>query len=73
MTLSSKKIFFDVQDLSHCINNPGFYSNFTNMLEKYNSSDLDLETLDNDVLRQIETDMTQKLIFLTGNTVCDTS
>lgn len=46
----------------HCINNPGFYSNFTNMLEKYNSSDLDLETLDNDVQRRIETDMTKKYL-----------
>ena len=50
----------------HSINNSGFYSNFLNMLEKYHLSDLDLETLDNDAVRQIETDM--KKNFLTSDT-----
>jgi len=36
------------------------------MLEKYHLSDLDLETLDNDAVRQIETDM--KKNFLTSDT-----
>ena len=46
----------------HSINNSRFYSNFMNMLEKYNSSDLDLETLDNDAVRQTESDMKKKYI-----------
>ena len=36
----------------HSINNSGFYSNFMNMIEQYHSSNVDIESFDNDTVRR---------------------
>ena len=46
----------------HSINNSGFYSNFMNMIEQYHSSNLDLESFDNDTVRRYSTYMKEKYI-----------
>ena len=53
----------------HSINNSGFYSNFMNMIEHYHSSNLDLESFDNDTVRRYLTYMKEKYIYISGDTV----
>ena len=48
----------------HSINNSGFYSNFMNMIEQYHSSNLDLESFDNDTVRPYSTYMKEKYIYI---------
>ena len=54
----------------HSINNSGFYSNFMNMIEQYHSSNLDLESFDNDTVRRYSTYMKEKniYIYISGDT-----
>ena len=46
------------------INNSGFYSNFMNMIEHYHSSNLDLESFDNDTVRRYATYMKEEYIYI---------
>ena len=47
----------------HSINNSGFYSNFMNMIEQYHSSNVDIESFDNDTVRRYSTYMKEKYIY----------
>ena len=45
-----KQAFLMLKNL-HSINNSGFYPNFMNMIEQYHSSNVDIESFDNDTVR----------------------
>ena len=47
----------------HSIINCGFYSNFMNMIEQYHSSNVDLESFDNNTVRRYSTYMKEKYIY----------
>ena len=47
----------------HSMNNSGYFSNFINMLEQYNLTSLDAESLDNDKIRRYTKEMREKYLF----------
>ena len=53
----------------HSINNSGFYSNFMNMIEQYHSSNVDIESFDNDTVRRYSTYMKEKYIYFWRHSV----
>ena len=53
--LMSKNLLF--------LNNSGFYSNFMNMIEQYNSSNLDPKSFDNDTVRRYSAYVKEKYIY----------
>ena len=53
----------------HSINNSGFYSNFINMIEQYHSTNVDLESFDNDTVKRYSTYMKEKYIYFWQHTV----
>ena len=46
----------------HSMNNSGYYCKFINMLEQYNLTSLDTESLDNDKIGQYTTEMREKYL-----------
>ena len=64
----AKQALLMSKNLHSIINNSGFYSNFMNMIEHYHSSNLDLESFDNDTVRRYSTYMKEKYIYISGDT-----
>ena len=50
-TSIAKQAFLMSKNL-HSIDNSRFYSNFMNMIEQYHSSNVDIESFDNDTIRR---------------------
>ena len=53
----------------HSINNSGFYSSFMNMIEQYHSSNVDIESFDNDTVRRYSTYIKEKYIYFWRHSV----
>ena len=47
----------------HSVNNSGFYSNFINRIEQHHSSNVDLESFDNDTVKRYSSNMKEKYIY----------